>query len=71
MHNVIWEMYTLTKRQGEGRDKKKIQSAQEWTSLPAGEVLLLGGLHSSTSTERVSADGSSSSTDFTLPYETE
>ena len=62
------EMYTLTKRQDEGRVKKKIQ---EWTSLPAGEVLLLGGLHSSTSTERVSADGSSSSTDFTLPYETE
>ena len=39
-------------------------------SLPSGEVLLLGGWSSPTTTERVSADGSSSSADFTLPYDT-
>ena len=39
-------------------------------SLPSGEVLLLGGWGSPTTTERVSADGSSSSADFTLPYNT-
>ena len=38
-------------------------------SLPSGEVLLLGG-GSLTTTERVSTDGSSSSADFTLPYDT-
>ena len=38
--------------------------------LPSGEVLLLGGRHSHTTTELVSADGSVSSTSFTLPYET-
>ena len=37
--------------------------------LPSGEVLLLGG-GSLTTTERVSTDGSSSSADFTLPYDT-
>ena len=35
-------------------------------SLPSGEVLLLGGSNSDSSTERVSADGSSSSEDFKL-----
>ena len=39
-------------------------------SLPSGEVLLLGGFRSPTTTERVSTDGSSSSADFTLPYDT-
>ena len=38
--------------------------------LPSGEVLLLGGYDSRTTTERISADGSSSSADFTLPYDT-
>ena len=36
--------------------------------LPSGEVLLLGGQMSMTTTERVSADGSSSSADFPLEY---
>jgi len=35
----------------------------------SGDVLLLGGFYSSTTTERVSADGSSSSADFDLAYE--
>ena len=39
--------------------------------LPSGEVLLLGGWSSPTTTERISTDGSSSSADFTLPYDTE
>ena len=39
-------------------------------SLPSGEVLLLGGWGSPSTTERVSTDGSSSSADFTLPYDT-
>ena len=34
--------------------------------LPSGEVLLMGGK----TTERVSANGSSSSPDFNMPYET-
>ena len=38
--------------------------------LPSGEVLLLGGYSSRKATERVTADGSSSSSDFTLPYDT-
>jgi len=38
--------------------------------LPSGEVLLMGGHYSYTTTERVSSDGSSSSADFTLPYST-
>ena len=38
--------------------------------LPSGEVLLMGGWSSLTTTERVSTDGSSSSPDFTLPYDT-
>ena len=38
--------------------------------LPSGEVLLLGGEESPTSTELVSADGTSSSASFTLPYDT-
>jgi len=38
--------------------------------LPSGEVLLMGGDYSGTTTERVSSDGSSSSADFTLPYST-
>ena len=38
--------------------------------LKSGDVLLLGGYTSSSSTERVSADGSSSSLDFKLPYKT-
>ena len=39
-------------------------------SLPSGEVLLMGGWRSKTTTERVHTDGSSSSADFTLPYDT-
>ena len=35
--------------------------------LPSGEILLLGGFHSRRTVERVSADGSSSSEDITLP----
>ena len=39
--------------------------------LPSGEVILMGGGGSSSkTTERVSADGSSSSPDFNLPYDT-
>ena len=38
--------------------------------LESGDVLLLGGHHSPTTTERVSADGSSSALDFKLPYKT-
>ena len=38
--------------------------------LPSGEVLLLGGAYSRRTTEKVSADGSSSSPDFDLPYDT-
>ena len=38
--------------------------------LPSGEILLMGGFHSKTTTERLSADGSSSSPDFNLPYPT-
>ena len=38
--------------------------------LPSGEVLLLGGSGSPATAERVSTDGSSSSADFTLPYDT-
>ena len=37
--------------------------------LKSGDVLLLGGLYSEKTTERVSADGSSSKLDFKLPYE--
>ena len=37
--------------------------------LPSGEVLLLGGRESPTTTEKVSSDGSSSSADLTLPYD--
>ena len=40
-------------------------------ALPSGEVLLLGGYHSKSLTERVSADGSSSMVDFNLPYDVE
>ena len=36
--------------------------------LQSGEVLLLGGHHSPSTTERLSADGLSSTTDFNLPY---
>ena len=36
--------------------------------LKSGDVLLLGGSSSETTTERVSADGSSSKLDFKLPY---
>ena len=39
--------------------------------LPSGEVLLIGGWRSPTTTERVSTDGSSSSADFNLSYSTE
>ena len=38
--------------------------------LPSGEVLLFGGHNSRRTTERVSADGSSSSADFNLAYNT-
>ena len=38
--------------------------------LPSGEVLLIGARGSLTTTERISTDGSSSSADFTLPYDT-
>ena len=37
--------------------------------LPSGEVILMGGAHTEI-TERVSSDGSSSSPDFNLPYDT-
>ena len=40
-------------------------------SLPSGDVLLLGGLYSPQTTERISADGSSTSADFPLPHRTE
>ena len=40
-------------------------------SLPSGDVLLLGGLYSTQTTERISADGSSTSADFPLPHRTE
>ena len=36
--------------------------------LRSGDVLLLGGTYSEKTTERVSADGSSSKLDFKLPY---
>ena len=36
--------------------------------LKSGDVLLLGGWYSEKTTERVSADGSSSKLDFKLPY---
>ena len=36
--------------------------------LKSGDVLLLGGLYSEKTTERVSADGSNSKLDFRLPY---
>ena len=39
-------------------------------ALNNGDVLLLGGVYSPTTTERVSAEGSSSSLDFNLPYQT-
>ena len=39
--------------------------------LKSGDVLLLGGYHSQTTTERVSADGSSSKLAFKLPYKIE
>ena len=38
--------------------------------LKSGEVILLGGTDSKRTTERVSADGSSSSPDFSLRYDT-
>ena len=39
--------------------------------LKSGDVLLLGGWNSEKTTERVSADGSSSKLDFKLPYKIE
>ena len=39
--------------------------------LKSGDVLLLGGWYSEKTTERVSADGSSSKLDFKLPYKIE
>ena len=36
--------------------------------LQSGSVLLLGGVYSPSTTERLSADGSSSTADFDLPY---
>ena len=39
--------------------------------LKSGDVLLLGGYWSKRTTERVSADGSSSKLDFKLPYSIE
>ena len=38
-----------------------------WT-LPSGEVLLMGGSNSEGTTDKVSADGESSSRDFNLNY---
>ena len=38
--------------------------------LPTGEVLLMGGEYSANTTERVSANVSSSSADFNLAYDT-
>ena len=37
--------------------------------LPSREVLLIGGTRSSSTTERLASDGSSSSPDFALPYD--
>ena len=37
--------------------------------LQSGEVLLLGGWYSGSTTERLAADGSSSTADFDLPYD--
>ena len=37
--------------------------------LQSREILLMGGLNSGTTTERLAADGSSSTADFDLPYE--
>ena len=39
--------------------------------LQSGEVLLLGGWYSGSTTERLTADGSSSTADFNLPYSIE
>ena len=39
-------------------------------ALKSGEIILFGGKHSMKTTERISADGSSSSLAFTLPYNT-
>ena len=39
--------------------------------LKSGEVILLGGRDSQRTTEKVSADGSSSSASFSLPYDTQ
>lgn len=38
--------------------------------LKTGEIILFGGKHSKKTTERISADGSSSSLNFTLPHNT-
>ena len=39
-------------------------------ALKSGEVILFGSYDSKRTTERVSADGSSSTVDFNLPYDT-
>ena len=69
-----------------GRSCEKFDGISSFTSLPvrlvkhryrhlcwglkSGDVLLFGGLETST-TERVSADGSSSKLEFKLPYQIE
>ena len=71
----------------ENRECEKFDGISSFTSLPvrlvksrerhlcwglrSGDVLLLGGVWFKTTTERVSADGSSSKLDFKLPYQIE
>ena len=70
-----------------GKSCEKFDGISSFTSLPvrlvkhryrhlcwglkSGDVLLLGGWYSEKTTERVSADGSSSKLAFKLPYEIE
>ena len=74
-------------RDGAGKSCEKFDGISSFTSLPvrlvkvrrehlcwglkSGDVLLLGGYWSKRTTERVSADGSSSKLDFKLPYSIE
>ena len=76
-----------TRRTGGLKSCEKFDGISSFTSLPvrlverryrhlcwglkSGDVLLLGGSSSETTTERVSADGSSSKLDFKVPYEIE
>ena len=74
-------------REEAGKSCEKFDGVSSFTSLPvrlvksrishlcwglkSGDVLLLGGHDSHTTTERVSADGSSSKLAFKLPYKIE